>query len=363
MGTGIGDYAENTVLFEAACSRDPVLRLAGVNRALEGLAIDVFTTMKEFGDVAGDPVLEFCEDWMLADEVTHVKMGSDWLRRLTATDPERRKAALEFQQVVDKLFSNAGARSDSDESAIGLARRFRELAGFSQRRDRRDRRGVGGGARRGQGASPARAGRGRHRPGRPPRRGQRPGGALMAVTVTPAEFTFVQFDAGVIRAAVEELLDRLGMADRDLQLEVDESSPIARVQVEAGRPAGGGRPRAAPSRTPASRGSCRRSPSPPPAGGCCCACGTGRRASRTRRATTTLDAAPGGGVGRLLDRAARPASATRSTGSAGSTTSATGTASPTPATAPSRPCGPPTTSRGPSCPRPRDAALSARQPA
>ena len=26
--------------------------------------------------VAGDPVLEFCEDWMLADEVTHVKMGS-----------------------------------------------------------------------------------------------------------------------------------------------------------------------------------------------------------------------------------------------------------------------------------------------
>ena len=108
-----------------------MLRLAGVNRALEGLAIDVFTTMKEFGDVAGDPVLEFCEDWMLADEVTHVKMGSDWLRRLTATDPERRKAALEFQQVVDKLFSNAGARSDSDESVIGLARRFRELAGFS----------------------------------------------------------------------------------------------------------------------------------------------------------------------------------------------------------------------------------------
>ena len=58
----------------------------------------------------------------------------------------------------------------------------------------------------------------------------------MAVTVTPAEFTFVQFDAGVIRAAVEELLDRLGMADRDLQLEVDESSPIARVQVEPGDP-------------------------------------------------------------------------------------------------------------------------------
>jgi uncharacterized ferritin-like protein (DUF455 family) len=131
MGTEIGQYAENTVLFEAACSHDPVLRLAGVNRALEGLAIDVFTTMKEFGDLAGDPFLEFCEDWMLADEVTHVKMGSDWLRRLTETDPERRKKALEFQSVVDKLFSFGGTRSDSEESPIGLARRFRELAGFT----------------------------------------------------------------------------------------------------------------------------------------------------------------------------------------------------------------------------------------
>ncbi len=131
MGTGIGDHVENTVLFEAACSRDPVLRLAGVNRALEGLAIDVFTTMKDFGAVAGDPVLEFCEDWMLADEVTHVKMGSDWLRRVTEGDAERRQAALEFQSVVDKLFSYGGTRSDSDQSVIGLARRFRELAGFS----------------------------------------------------------------------------------------------------------------------------------------------------------------------------------------------------------------------------------------
>ncbi|MEO7370850.1 MAG: DUF455 family protein [Ilumatobacteraceae bacterium] len=131
MGTEIGQFAENTILFEAACSNDPVMRLAGVNRALEGLAIDVFTTMKEFGDLAGDPYLEFCEDWMLADEVTHVKMGSDWLRKITENDPERRKKALEFQSIVDKLFSYGGTRSDSEESPIGLARRFRELAGFT----------------------------------------------------------------------------------------------------------------------------------------------------------------------------------------------------------------------------------------
>jgi uncharacterized ferritin-like protein (DUF455 family) len=131
MGTEVGEFAESTFLFEAACNPDPVLRLTGVNRALEGLAIDVFNTMKEFGDVSGDPVLEFCEDWMLADEVTHVKMGSDWLRRLTASDAERRERALEFQRVVDKLFSGGGFRGDEEENPIRLARRFRELAGFS----------------------------------------------------------------------------------------------------------------------------------------------------------------------------------------------------------------------------------------
>jgi uncharacterized ferritin-like protein (DUF455 family) len=130
MGTSIGEFAEATFLYEAACNPDPVLRLTGVNRALEGLAIDVFNTMREFGDAAGDPVLEFCEDWMLADEVTHVKMGSDWLRRLTATDPDRQARALEFQRVVDKLFSLGGFRGEDDDSPVRLARRFRELAGF-----------------------------------------------------------------------------------------------------------------------------------------------------------------------------------------------------------------------------------------
>src|SRR6266436_2773104 len=130
MGTEIGEYTESTFLFAAACNPDPVLRLCGVNRALEGLAIDVFSSMKDFGNDSGDPVLEFCEDWMLADEVTHVKMGSDWLRRLTDKDPERRERALEFQRTVDSIFNLGGFRGDDEENVIQLARRFRELAGF-----------------------------------------------------------------------------------------------------------------------------------------------------------------------------------------------------------------------------------------
>src|SRR3982075_3103439 len=128
MGTEIGEFAEQTMLYEAACNPDPVLRLAGVNRGLEGLAIDVFNTMRDFGVATGDPVLEFCEDWMLADEVTHVKMGSDWLRRLTAKDPDRRQRALDFQRIVDRLFSYGGFRGDDEDSPIRLARQFRQMA-------------------------------------------------------------------------------------------------------------------------------------------------------------------------------------------------------------------------------------------
>ena len=132
MGSEIGEFGEQVLLYEAACNPDPVLRLTGVNRALEGLAIDVFNTMRDFGSAISDPVLFFCEDWMLADEVTHVKMGSDWLRRLTAEDPERRQQALDFQRAVDKLFSFGGFRGEEEENPVHLARKFRSLAGFSE---------------------------------------------------------------------------------------------------------------------------------------------------------------------------------------------------------------------------------------
>src|SRR3954449_11264440 len=131
MGSEIGEFGEQVLLYEAACNADPVPRLTGVNRALEGLAIAGFNPLRDFGDAISDPVLYFCEDWMLADEVTHVKMGSDWLRRLTDNDPERRQQALDFQRAVDKLFSFGGFRGEEEENPVHLARTFRGLAGFS----------------------------------------------------------------------------------------------------------------------------------------------------------------------------------------------------------------------------------------
>ena len=130
MGTEVGEFSEAVTLFEASCHEDPVFRLAGVNRALEGLAIDVFTTMRDFADDMHDPVLYFCEDWMLADEVTHVRMGSTWLRELTKDDKDRQTRALEFQRTVDGLFNFRGSRGETRDASIRLARKFREMAGF-----------------------------------------------------------------------------------------------------------------------------------------------------------------------------------------------------------------------------------------
>ena len=132
MGTEIGEFSEAVTLFETACHADPVFRLAGVNRALEGLAIDVFTTMRDFAGEMNDPVLYFCEDWMLADEVTHVKMGSTWLRELTKDDSDRAARALEFQRTVDGLFNFRGSRGEDRDSSVRLARKFREMAGFQK---------------------------------------------------------------------------------------------------------------------------------------------------------------------------------------------------------------------------------------
>jgi uncharacterized ferritin-like protein (DUF455 family) len=86
--------------------------------------------MRDFAAEMNDDTLWFAEDWMLADEVTHVKMGSTWLREVTKNDTERQKQALEFQRTVDGLFNFRGIRGETRESAIVLARKFREMAGF-----------------------------------------------------------------------------------------------------------------------------------------------------------------------------------------------------------------------------------------
>ena len=81
----------------------------------------------------GDPILERAVDYVLADEITHVRMGSKWLTRLTEGDPERRRRAIEFQETIDERFNLGGIRREGDHDAvpISIATEARRDGGFT----------------------------------------------------------------------------------------------------------------------------------------------------------------------------------------------------------------------------------------
>jgi uncharacterized ferritin-like protein (DUF455 family) len=71
-------------------------------------------------------------DYVLADEITHVRFGSDWVKEFCKDDPERLERAQEFRRQVDKQFSFGGSRSDREDAAIPIAWEDRREAGFSE---------------------------------------------------------------------------------------------------------------------------------------------------------------------------------------------------------------------------------------
>jgi uncharacterized ferritin-like protein (DUF455 family) len=132
LGGSIGMFPESTFLFECACSDDPAMRVAGVNRGLEGLACDVFRDMIKYAEKTGDETLRQAVDYVLADELTHVRFGSEWVKEFTKDDPEHFKRAQDFRREVDKRFSFGGARSDREDAAIPIAWEDRKEAGFTE---------------------------------------------------------------------------------------------------------------------------------------------------------------------------------------------------------------------------------------
>src|SRR5438552_2767426 len=104
--------------------------------AREGLACDVFTQLVYIARRIGDPILERAVEFVLADEITHVRMGSKWLTKLTEGDPERRRKAIEFQENIDERFNLGGIRQDGDHEAVSIsvATDVRRMAGFTEER-------------------------------------------------------------------------------------------------------------------------------------------------------------------------------------------------------------------------------------
>jgi uncharacterized ferritin-like protein (DUF455 family) len=147
-GSYYGEFPESEVLWSCTQAEDPAARVAGINRGLEGLACDVFDQLIRIAQRMGDEVIERSVDYVLADEITHVRMGSKWMRKLTEGDPERFKRAQAFQDNIDDLFNFGGGRTNLEdakkikqrvgdkeidsEATITIAREARLLAGFTE---------------------------------------------------------------------------------------------------------------------------------------------------------------------------------------------------------------------------------------
>ena len=133
LGGYVGEFPESTILWRCACAEDAAARVAGVNRGLEGLACDVFAQLIEIAKRLPDPTIAQAVDYVLADEITHVRMGSKWLTRLTEGDPERRRLAIEFQETIDERFNLGGIRREGphDVVPISIATEARREGGFT----------------------------------------------------------------------------------------------------------------------------------------------------------------------------------------------------------------------------------------
>ena len=123
-GGKVGEFPESTFLFDASCHDDPVLRITGVNRCLEGLACDAFRSLIDYGKNVGDDIIAQAIDFILADELTHVRFGSEWVKEMTRGDSERIARAREFQRETERSFSFGSQRE--------LAREERLEAGFTE---------------------------------------------------------------------------------------------------------------------------------------------------------------------------------------------------------------------------------------
>jgi uncharacterized ferritin-like protein (DUF455 family) len=147
VGSYFGEFPESEILWSCTQVDDPACRVAGINRGLEGLACDVFEQIIRMGQKMGDPIIERAVDYVLADEITHVRMGSKWMRKLTEGDPERLRRAQEFQDNIDALFNFDGFRTSKEDApqvplvlgraqvdfdaTLTISRETRLLAGFT----------------------------------------------------------------------------------------------------------------------------------------------------------------------------------------------------------------------------------------
>ena len=82
------------------------------------------------GKRCGDPILERAVDFVLADEITHVRMGSKWLT------PDRERSGAPppaSSETLVERFNHGAPRQLGDHKMvpISIATEARKLAGFT----------------------------------------------------------------------------------------------------------------------------------------------------------------------------------------------------------------------------------------
>ena len=104
--------------FNPVQNTDICFRLAHLNQVIEGWVTDDFAMMADIARGLNDERSARLFEYLIADEWAHIKIGSDWIPRLTEHDPAYRQRVIEYRSAAEQsLFS------DLDQIAAEVADR------------------------------------------------------------------------------------------------------------------------------------------------------------------------------------------------------------------------------------------------
>lgn len=83
-------------------NEDLVRRLVHLNQVIEGWVTDDFAMVVDICRGLGDERSAHLFEYLIADEWLHIKIGADWIPKLTADDPAYRAAAMAYRQETER---------------------------------------------------------------------------------------------------------------------------------------------------------------------------------------------------------------------------------------------------------------------
>ena len=87
----------------------------------------MFRDLIRFAEEKGDEKMRQAMDYVLADELTHVRFGSEWVKEFTKNDPARAKKTKEFQMETERAFSFGGRRRMATQERLEAGFTIEEL--------------------------------------------------------------------------------------------------------------------------------------------------------------------------------------------------------------------------------------------